>query len=527
MVSLDLAAQCSRPNRSDVSSPCVASAPCCFVVRGLGERAPARVQLADPGDLDFAAKICDDEIKLVEAAIEAGRIPMPEVLGGDLPRFDVAVECLAPTNDTMRLFRHPVANLMAPMVASSERRNFWVEVGSVRSRSKFSVVADEIAEIAGRHKVVVVGQDARALASALRIRGSEVDYLRSRRSLLPRRWRRHTFTEWLQAHGDDMTEVGAVVLMSDGDFAFECAALRDADVIPPIVCVMQDEVGVPHVAEVLPAETPDTEGPWPKISVVTVSFNQATYLEASIRSVLDQNYPNLEYIIVDGGSTDGSIEIIERYRDRCDVVIVEPDRGQSDALNKGFARATGEMMNWLCSDDLLEPGSLARVGRAYRRHGADIIAGGCVRIGETREEERYRHHTRLPFGRTMRLAPLDMLHFMRSWQDSNYFYQPEVFFSRRAWLASGAYIKEHLFYLMDYDLWLRMALAGATARHIPMMIGCSRIHAAQKTRADRKYLHQIPGLMEEYKALFAALKASADASLRGFGERNKQAVSQQ
>jgi GT2 family glycosyltransferase len=267
-------------------------------------------------------------------------------------------------------------------------------------------------------------------------------------------------------------------------------------------------VGGTQTTDVRPAPPSESEGPWPKISVVTVSFNQAQYLEASIRSVLDQNYPNLEYVVVDGGSTDGSVEIIERYRDSIDVVIVEPDRGQSDALNKGFGHATGETMNWLCSDDLLEPGSLFEIGRAFRDTRADIIAGGCMRIGETRDEEHHLHHTRLPMGETVRLAPLDMLHFMRSWQASNYFFQPETFFSRRIWEASGAYLKEHLFYAMDYDLWLRMALAGATARHIPATIGCSRIHAAQKTQADRKYLHQMRALMEEYKAMFAALKAA-------------------
>ena len=250
------------------------------------------------------------------------------------------------------------------------------------------------------------------------------------------------------------------------------------------------------------------KGPWPKISVVSVSLNQAPYLEASIRSVLDQNYPNLEYIVVDGGSTDGSAEIIERYRNRCDTVIIEPDRGQSDALNKGFARARGEIMNWLCSDDLLEPRSLYEVGHTYQRTGADIIAGGCARIGESRAEQFHLHHTRLPLERTVRLSPLDMLHFMGSWQASNYFFQPEVFFSRRIWEEFGAYIKEHLFYAMDYDLWLRMALAGATAHHIPATIGASRIHAAQKTQADRKYLHQMRALMEEYKDLFEALKTA-------------------
>jgi hypothetical protein len=157
---------------------------------------------------------------------------------------------------------------------------------------------------------------------------------------------------------------------------------------------------------------------------------------------------------------------------------------------------------------LLEPGSLKHIGKAYRRYGADLIAGGCVRIGETRDMVHQRHHTVLPLGLTAKLLPLDILRFMGSWQAGNYFFQPDVFFSRRSWLASGAYIKEHLFYAMDYDLWLRMALAGATVRHLPVIVGCSRIHAQQKTQDNRQYLHQLRQLMEEYKVLFRELQAA-------------------
>ena len=225
-----------------------------------------------------------------------------------------------------------------------------------------------------------------------------------------------------------------MVFVGDHAFELERASLRDANAAPPVVRVV-DEAGVPEVAELIRPRGDDVS--WPKISVVTVSFNQAAYLEASIRSVVDQSYPHLEYIVVDGGSTDGSVEIIERYRDRCARVIIEPDRGQSDALNKGFACATGEIMTWLCSDDLLEPGSLEAAGRAYSRHGADVIAGGCVRIGESRDDVLNLHHAALPLGRTAKLEPLDILRFMRSWQSGKYFYQPEVFFSRRAWRAAG------------------------------------------------------------------------------------------
>jgi hypothetical protein len=101
---------------------------------------------------------------------------------------------------------------------------------------------------------------------------------------------------------------------------------------------------------------------------------------------------------------------------------------------------------------------------------------------------------------------------MHSWQKGHYFYQPEVFFSRRIWEASGAYVKRHLHYGMDYDLWLRMALAGASARHIPPMLACSRMHRQQKTRDDHAWYHQFRQLLEEYRDLFAELEAAAGNS---------------
>jgi glycosyltransferase involved in cell wall biosynthesis len=106
----------------------------------------------------------------------------------------------------------------------------------------------------------------------------------------------------------------------------------------------------------------------PRISLVTPSFNQAEFLEATLRSVLDQGYPNLEYIVVDGGSTDGSTAILERYADRLAWWVSEPDRGHGHALNKGFARATGEILGWINSDDLLLPGASSSAGssRSFR-----------------------------------------------------------------------------------------------------------------------------------------------------------------
>src|ERR1700712_2068910 len=103
----------------------------------------------------------------------------------------------------------------------------------------------------------------------------------------------------------------------------------------------------------------------PKISLVTATLNRASFLEETIRSVLDQNYPNLEYIVVDGGSTDGSVEIIREYAARLKWWVSEKDRGQSHALNKGFAKATGRILTWLNSDDRLAPGSLYTIGQTF------------------------------------------------------------------------------------------------------------------------------------------------------------------
>ena len=106
---------------------------------------------------------------------------------------------------------------------------------------------------------------------------------------------------------------------------------------------------------------------WPRITIVTPSFNQAQYLEETIRSVLLQGYPNLEYLVFDGGSTDGSVDILRRYDRFLDAWVSERDKGQSDAINKGLARCTGTIVNWLCSDDVLLPGALFRVGEAFTK----------------------------------------------------------------------------------------------------------------------------------------------------------------
>ena len=121
---------------------------------------------------------------------------------------------------------------------------------------------------------------------------------------------------------------------------------------------------------------------WPKISIITPTFNQGHFIEQTILSVLNQNYPNLEYIIIDGGSTDNTVEIIKKYASQLSYWVSEPDSGQTDAINKGFEQVSGEIFNWLNSDDYYEPGSLFEVAQAFMA-GADCVAGYVQNFIET------------------------------------------------------------------------------------------------------------------------------------------------
>lgn len=245
---------------------------------------------------------------------------------------------------------------------------------------------------------------------------------------------------------------------------------------------------------------------WPRISVVTVSFNQRDYLEQCLLSVFGQRYPNLEYIIVDAGSTDGSIELLRRYEAQFAHLIVEPDEGQSDGLNKGLRRATGDILTWVNSDDMLAPSALKRAAIAFAESGADLLAGSCSRVEDIEARLISRHYAALPTGKAV---PFDLsrpLDWHNGWEKGDYFFQPEVFFSRDIWERSGGYLKLHLYWAMDWDFWLRCALAGATIMRIPDLLGFSRVHKSQKTTSEELYLWQIDSILREYDDLFALLQ---------------------
>lgn len=207
----------------------------------------------------------------------------------------------------------------------------------------------------------------------------------------------------------------------------------------------------------------------PLVSIVTPSFNQAQYLEATIRSVLAQEYPNIEYIVVDGGSSDGSLEIIERYADRLAWWVSAPDAGQTAAINKGFARAQGQILAWLNSDDTYQAGAVAEavafltqnpaVGLVYG--DANFIDAQGNVIGQFNAQQ----------------TSLDRLR-----RGGVYIPQQAAFWRGDLWRQVGP-LDESFYFAMDYDLWVRLA-GVSEIRYLPGRAWANfRLHDAAKTIA--------------------------------------------
>lgn len=209
-----------------------------------------------------------------------------------------------------------------------------------------------------------------------------------------------------------------------------------------------------------------------KISIVTPTFNQAQFLEQTIDSILSQNYTSLQYIIIDGGSTDGSVDIIKRYQKYLHYWVSEPDNGQSHAINKGIQHATGEVINWLNSDDYLEPDSLKIIGENFCDPSVYALTGRSNIILN---------------GKVIRRSPgtdiyEDNLEKTIGWARID---QPETFFRRSIFVGLGP-LSESVHYVMDKELWIRYLLkyGQGNIRQIENVIANFRLHGQSKTQSQ-------------------------------------------
>jgi glycosyltransferase involved in cell wall biosynthesis len=223
----------------------------------------------------------------------------------------------------------------------------------------------------------------------------------------------------------------------------------------------------PWIGAALPGERDRLQSGLAKISIVTPSFNQAPFLEQTMRSVLEQDYPHVEYIVIDGGSSDGSVEIIKRYSDRLAYWISERDRGQTDALNKGFARTTGDIVAWVNSDDFYYPGAFREAAAAFAANpDLGLLYGRGNRVTESGEIICEFEATR-PFDLEALVYGVD------------YILQPTTFMRRQALHEVGPF-DPRLHYAFDWELWMRLG-ERFPAQMLDRVVAAGREYPAAKT----------------------------------------------
>ena len=225
----------------------------------------------------------------------------------------------------------------------------------------------------------------------------------------------------------------------------------------------------------------------PKISIVTPTYNSRKYLEDTIKSVISQNYPNLEYIVIDGGSTDGTVDIIKKYSDFITLWISEPDNGMYDAINKGFQKSTGEIMSWLNSDDLYHNGALLCVGEIFKDLSEVewIIGKSCLFNAE---------------GLCVKMNNIEYWSKNRILSmDYKWIQQENVFWRRSLWNKAGAQMSTSLKLAGDFELWMRF-FNHTLLYSIYTSFAGFRLHGQQLSiNYSDQYEDEVLRVIEDYK----------------------------